>query len=341
MQLTFLAASDRTPMAKHYARSTENEAPSTTPYPRVRRFWSFARQAANIQQLFTLLVTHAEAGHCLLKGALDRPLRHESRAGHTDPGTPTQLLVLDLDTDHGFESIDAFLEAIGLGGISYVLHHSSSAGITATPGLRAHVFVQLARPVAPVQLKLWLRHLNLTVPALREQVSLSATGMTLRYPLDVVSNQNDRLLFIADPVVEGLVDPLAGRRFALCERGIECVDLHTDHLEPAAVQRGTDALVAELRARAGLPERRARYVALPSGGQLLANPEPATVSGVRRARGFVYLNLNGGDSWGYYFPESNPEIVYSFKGHLPVRLADIAPGLWERVRPRDPFAHVA
>jgi hypothetical protein len=67
---------------------------------------------------------------------------------------------------------------------------------------------------------------------------------------------------------------------------------------------------------------------------LPANPEPATVTGVRRARGFVYLNLNGGDSWGYYFPESNAEIVRSFKGDPPVRLSDIAPGLWERVPPR-------
>jgi hypothetical protein len=62
------------------------------------------------------------------------------------------------------------------------------------------------------------------------------------------------------------------------------------------------------------------------------------VTGVRRARGFVYLNLNGGDSWAYYFPESNPEIVRSFKGDPPVRLADFAPGLWEQVRPCDPFA---
>jgi hypothetical protein len=339
MQLTFLAASDRTPMAKSFVRSAG--ALATTPYPLVKRFWSFSRNATDLDQLYALLVAHGEAGHCQLKGPLDRPLRHESRAGRTDPSTPTQLLVLDLDTDQGFESIDAFLEAIGLAGVSYVLHHSSSAGITAKPGLRAHVFIQLATPVAPAQLKLWLRQLNLSVPALRDQVSLSLNGMTLLYPLDVMVNQNDRLLFIADPVVEGLVDPLAGRRFALCERGIESVDLRTDHLDPGAVQRETDALIAELRARAGLPERTARYVALPSGGRLLANPEPATVTGVRRARGFVYLNLNAGDSWGYYFPESNPEILHSFKGEPPVRLADIAPGLWERVRPRDPFAAVA
>jgi hypothetical protein len=65
------------------------------------------------------------------------------------------------------------------------------------------------------------------------------------------------------------------------------------------------------------------------------------VSGVRRARGFVYLNLNGGDSWGYYFPESNPEILHSFKGEPPVRLADIAPDFWEKARPCDPFVAVA
>jgi hypothetical protein len=336
MQLTFLAASDGTRMAKRFVRSSASIV--TTPYPLVRRFCSFARNAADLAQIYALLVAHREAGHCLLKGQLDRTLRHESRAGRTDPNAPTDLLVLDLDFDQGFEDIDAFLEAIGLPGVCYVLHHSSSAGITAQPGLRAHVFVQLARQVAPVQLKLWLRHLNLTVPGLRDQVRLSANGMTLSYPLDVTSCQNDKLLFIADPVVEGLEDPLAGRRFELCQRGIESIDLRPEHLNPGAVQREADAQVSELRAKAGLPERRPRYIALPGRERLLANPEPATVTGVRRARGFVYLNLNGGDSWAYYFPESNPEIVRSFKGDPPVRLAELAPGLWKQVLPHDPFA---
>jgi hypothetical protein len=339
MMVMFLAASDGTRMAKSFVRSSGSVV--TTPYPHVRRFWSFTRNVADLGQLYALLVTHAEAGHCLLKGALDRPLRHESRAWRTDPNAPTNLLVLDLDFDRGFISIDTFLEAIGLGDVSYVLHHSSSAGITAQPGLRAHVFVPLATPVAPAQLKLWLRHLNLTVPGLRDQVRLSANGMTLSYPLDVTSCQNDKLLFIADPVVDGLVDPLAGRRFELCQRGIESVDLRMGHLDTGAVQREADGLVAELRAKAGLPRREPRYVVLPGRERLLANPEPATVTGVRRARGFVYLNLNGGDSWAYYFPESNADIVWSFKGEPPVRLADIAPELWARVCPCDPFAKVA
>jgi len=339
MEITFLAASDGTRMAKSFALSFGTLV--TNPYPHVRRFWSFTRNTSDLDQLYALLVTHAEAGHCLLKGQLDRPLRQEPRAGHTDPNALTDLLVLDLDFDRGFDNIDHFLEAIGLGGVSYVLHHSASAGITAAIGLRAHVFIPLATPVAPVQLKLWLRHLNLTVPGLRDQVRLSANGMTLAYPLDVTSCQNDKLLFIADPVVQGLEDPLAGRRFELCEGAIDRVGLRLNHLDPGVVQRETDALVSELRAKAGLPPREPRYVALPGRERLLANPEPATVTGIRRARGFTYLNLDGGDSFAYYFPDSNPEIVRSFKGDPPARLADIAPGLWAQLRPCDPFAKVA
>lgn len=337
MEITFLAASAGTRMAKSFVRSPESVV--TTPYPMVRRFWSFTRTVHNLEQLYALLATHAEAGHCLLKSSLDRPLRHESRAGRTDPNALTDLLVLDLDFDDGFASIDAFLEAVGLGGVSYVLHHSSSAGITARAGLRAHVFAPLATPAPPAQLKLWLRHLNLSVPGLREQVRLSANGMTVAYPLDVTSCQNDKLLFIADPVVQGMEDPLAGRRFELCVRGIETVELRTEHLDPCAVRLRADELVAQLRAEAGLPRRKPRYVALPGRERLLANPEPATVTGVRRARGFTYLRF--GKSFAYYYADSNPEILHNFKGEPPVRLVDIAPGLWAQIRPRDPFAEVA
>ena len=44
MQLTFLAASDGTRMAKSFALSSGIFV--TTPYPHVRRFWSFTRNAA-------------------------------------------------------------------------------------------------------------------------------------------------------------------------------------------------------------------------------------------------------------------------------------------------------
>ena len=55
MQLTFLAASDGTRMAKSFVRSSGSIV--ITPYPLVKRFWSFTRNATNIGQLYALLVT--------------------------------------------------------------------------------------------------------------------------------------------------------------------------------------------------------------------------------------------------------------------------------------------
>lgn len=339
MELTFLAAANRTRLAKTFQRV--NGGIQVTPYPMVKCFVSVGRRIRTLGQALPLLEAHAKAGHCLLKGSLTRRLLGEPRAGHTVREAPTDWFALDLDFEAGFESIDAFLDALGLGATTYILHHSSSAGLTAKPGLRAHVFLALAEPVAPSALKLWLRYQNLCVPGLRDQIRLCANGMTLRWPLDVTSAQNDKLIFIADPIARGVDDPLAGRRFEFHERGAERLALSTEYLTPGGIQQKTDALVAALRAQAGHPVRSARYVALPSGPRLLANPEPAAVSGVRRARGFVYLNLNGGDSWGYYFPQTNPEILYSFKGEPPVRLADIAPNLYARLRPVDPFQEIA
>jgi hypothetical protein len=40
------------------------------------------------------------------------------------------------------------------------------------------------------------------------------------------------------------------------------------------------------------------------------------------------LNLNGGDSWAYYFPVTNPEVLYNFKGEPPVLLKQIAPDFY-------------
>ena len=50
------------------------------------------------------------------------------------------------------------------------------------------------------------------------------------------------------------------------------------------------------------------------------------------------MNLNGTASWVYFYPESTPELLCSFKVEPAVRLADIAPELSPKVRPRDLFA---
>ena len=335
MLLTFLAAADLTPLAKRFVQSTETL--EVHPYPQVRDFISFTRTATSLEDALVHLQVHAAEGHCLLKGALDRPLVSESRAGHTNPLASTHYLLLDLDFDRGFSDIDHFMSAIGLEGASYILHHSSSSGIRAKTGLRAHILVPLAQPANPSVLKEWLKHLNLSVPELRQQITLSANKMSLVWPLDITTCQNDKIIYIADPVVDGLVDPMAGSRFELCERAKSHATVDLTGLDPEVNRQRTEAAIDTLREHLGLPKAKPRYRATPDGQQLLLNPAAAIVTGERQRRNFVYLNLNGGDSWAYYYPKDNPEIVHNFKGEPAVRLADIAPDYYAQVKPRDPI----
>jgi hypothetical protein len=46
----------------------------------------------------------------------------------------------------------------------------------------------------------------------------------------------------------------------------------------------------------------------------MLKPDSAVITEMKAERGFVYFNLNGGDSWAYYHPESNPDYIYNFKG---------------------------
>jgi hypothetical protein len=42
---------------------------------------------------------------------------------------------------------------------------------------------------------------------------------------------------------------------------------------------------------------------------------------MKMERGFVYFNLNGGDSWAYYHPIDNPTFIRNFKGEPMYRTA--------------------
>jgi hypothetical protein len=112
------------------SRLTKTFTPTEVrPYPNVSQFNSYNYEVGSLEDVLYILQESANRGRCLLKGDLNRELRSERRAGSTSPLTPTSFIVLDLDFDQGFDSIEHFLECIGLSDISYVLHHSSSAGI--------------------------------------------------------------------------------------------------------------------------------------------------------------------------------------------------------------------
>lgn len=298
------------------------------PYPMIRDFTSDRRIVTSIEGFFAEIQFAANQQGVLLKGLLDQPLRNESRAGHTNPHSPTQWVCLDFDFSEGFESVDAALEAIdpALSDVSYVFQHSASAGITRPEGLRGHVFILLDKPVLPSVIKEWAKARNLTVPGLKDQTTLAANGLSLKYPLDVTTNQNDKLLYIAAPVVQGLEDPIAEHRVRLVTKTNATASINFT-TNAATVNTLIGEHVIALRKAAGLRKRtpRTKFV---RDVEILTNPERALVTGIQEARGFVYLNLNHGDSWAYYFPQDNPEILHNFKDEPCVLLKDIAPDVY-------------
>lgn len=265
----------------------------------------------------------------MIKGVLKQPLLNQSRQGMTEAAAPSRLLVLDLDFEEGWNSVDDFLTAIGLGSTSYVFQHSASAGIRYKPGLRGHVFMLTAKDVLPALFKTWLKSVNLSTPVLLNQISLSANGMSLRWPLDITVCQNDKLVYIAPPQCHGFDDPLADSRFVLVEHANDLTNIDFAKASlPGQIDTQIEMRITQLRAIAGYRDAKPKFRAK-GDFEYLSNPTQAAVTGARAQRGFVYLNLNGGDSWAYWFPEDNPEFLYNFKGEPPVKLKAISPEFYQ------------
>lgn len=336
MLLNFLSA--KMPLTKTFTRLPNGEIDKSA-YPLVRNFTSHEVAVHTPKDFHDALVAQASHGHCLLKGRLKRTLVNEPRAGTTDPLEATCWSCFDLDNVRDVASIDQFVYAVlppAFQRADYVLQYSASAGITPGGGLRAHLFFMHDKEFTPEQAKIFLTELNLRNPVLSRQVSLSATGTALRYPLDRTVCQNDKLIYIAAPTLgEGLIDCLAEGRISLVTRAQRLVSFDWTTVEPpAAVEAAVQAKVDELRQATGMRRKVAKFRALRDGELVLTNPDVAVVTGEKRARGFTYLNINGGDSWGYYFRDDSPRYLKNFKGEPAVVLADFLPTYWAQIQDR-------
>jgi hypothetical protein len=339
--LYFLEAS--VPLTKSYTmRSGELVK---TPYPMTWEFTSHKHECNDLPTLERLLKMHAAKGHCMIKGELKRDLVRESRAGMTDSQAPTQLLCLDLDglpemmetvTPSGQVvttplTLDLFLREMGLHDISYVIQWSASYGIV-DKRLRAHLFMYLDKPTAAPLLKQWLIQKNHEVPLLRNATELIKTGNALRWPLDISACQNDKLIYIAPPVLRGIKDPMGKQpRIQLVKHKYDVLSIATTIQSTEKNKQLTHARVNELRDAAGLPSRRFSYKVV-GGQEVMLKPDEAVITEKKTERGFVYFNLNGGDSWAYYHPEDNPKYIFNFKGEPTYLTAELLPEYWAELQ---------
>jgi hypothetical protein len=181
----------------------------------------------------------------------------------------------------------------------------------------------------PQNLKLWVKHKNLSISFLREQLCLTKSNMSLHWGLDITVNQPDKLIYIAPPIISGAEDPVVNRT------KLEVRTNRTVHIPSNAPNTDQDAIniIKQLRSAAGLPEHNlAIKYYKKEKSYIMDGPDKASVTGVKRNGDFTYLNLNGGDSWAYYHFTAVPELLFNFKGEPVYRVQDIAPDYYSNAK---------
>jgi hypothetical protein len=341
MKLTFLEAA--VPLTKRYEKGAGGTLVKT-PYPFVWEFTSHEVVAPDLAAMHRELITHAALGHCLLKGSVSRPLVQESRAGSTDSNGLTDYIVLDLDglpdvftwvDDQEIEhkvnvTLDVFLKAIGLDDYSHIIQWSASYGIE-NARLRAHLFFAIAKHMTAPLLKQWLIQLNHEVAMLRAAMGLTKTGNSISWALDISACQNDKLIYIAPPILKGIKDPMAKQpRIELVKRKHDALTLAAVINSSAKNKELTHKRLEQLREKHGLPKRKTQYK-MHGAVEVMVKPDACTITEMKQERGFVYFNLNGGDSWAYYHPETNPDYIFNFKGEPAYLTKELLPDYWEQL----------
>lgn len=340
MNLYFLQADK--PLTKSYTKRGGELI--KTPYPMTWEFTSHEEQCNDLPTLLRLMTKHAALGHCLLKGQLAKPLVRESRAGSTNTNDSTEWLCLDLDglpenlevqnangqTNSVPLTLDLFLSEMGLGDISYIVQWSASYGISDNK-IRAHVIMMVDKGYAAPLIKQWLIQKNHEVPLLRGAMELTKTGNTIRWPLDISACQNDKLIYIAPPVLKGIKDPMGKTpRIQLVKRKYDILALSSGINTTEKNKQLTHARINELRDAAGLVKRKFNYKVV-GGTEVMLKPDESVITEMKTERGYVYFNLNGGDSWAYYHPENRPDYIYNFKGEPTYLTKELLPDYWSEL----------
>jgi hypothetical protein len=322
VKITFLKAA--IPLTKTFTKTTQGIDKSS--YPNVYEVTSLDETVSDLKSLAGILTKHAALGHCMLKGNISRPLLNESRASTTDPNAETEIALFDVD---GFtcKTPNEFMKLIGLDEVSYVVQYSPSYKIY-DDTLRCHIFVRMSKMLPAPILKQILIDMNFHVVRLRDAINLTKTGNALRYALDITTCQNDKLIYIANPICEGFTPPVKKR--------IEYVAKKKDTWSPGAAPSVmmNKALIEDhitmLRKSAKLPARKNTYKMV-NNVEVLTKPDQSIISGIKEERGFVYFNLNGGDSWAYYHPANNPDFIHNFKGEPVYLTKELLPEYWQQI----------
>ena len=165
-------------------------------------------------------------------------------------------------------------------------------------------------------------------------MKLTATNQSLSMPIDITVNQNDKLIYIAPPnLVGGVKVTLSEPRYQFIKGEKRKATLDFSQLDDDWLRDRANKEINRLRAQVGLVAREFK-TRMYRNSEVASKPDAALVTGCKQERDFVYLNLNGGDSWGYYYPPSNPEYLYNFKGEPTYLMKELLPEYYQEAKAR-------
>lgn len=328
--MRFTVISHAFPLVKKFIKG------EVEPYPNAKKVSSKTYDVTCLADKYVLLDQHAQKGHALLKGNTIRELKTESRSGLTDREALTDNIILDFDNveiheltivpPYSRKNIELVAERLisklpsEFRTADYIVHTSASMG-RQFGRFSLHIEFALKKPVHPKGLKTYLRWLNQHVPELKAQMSLTASGSALKYPLDISLADNSRIIYLGTPYFEGEPNPIPNNEDRLffvhrLERSID-IEPAVRSLDAHVVANEEKKLVKELRRLRGLPEIRHKVQNVRIDGHMVpvvTNPDNCTMQFWREGEEFVYYNINGGDSNAYYVRKYAPQIVHNFKG---------------------------
>lgn len=286
---------------------------------------SQAYTISTINELYLLLAQHAEAGGCLFSGTLTRPLINESRANMASPLTPVETLYLDIDyLPIEFETPQQFIAFLGIENTAYIIKASASNSIPPKKRRSYHAYFLLDQPYTHTHLtalihyfnQKWLKSQpiaskNFTTP---NHTTLNNLNTDIKYPLDPATTLPASLIFIAPPII---TNPHLSQSEHLRQHPKPTFQLLTtptnnDRLSLAPFVLSDYPQTPQTRLRGVNRYKTANRQDQVKESDLKWAAKNAQVTGIREDREWVRLNLNGGDSWGWYHHKDNPTHIFSF-----------------------------
>ena len=329
MQLTFLQAA--VPLTKKYTKRSDGGYDKTS-YPNISKVTSHVEEATTPEDFAAALRVHAEKGHCLHTGSVNKPLLEESRKGSHDKDEKRAWIVLDLDGIE-YASVEEFINELPdqFHEVSYVAQHSPSSGLK--PGLNMHLFFLLDKAESMVVASDTIRHLNFVTKTLRNRVTLTTSQKILSLPLDWIANKNGRVVYITAPECVGFSDPVT-ERIEVVKKAYDELRFNFYTVTPDEMKTQNRTLIDELRAAAGLPKIRGEIFTMGKNGEILrkrhtdkgrihdAEPDSDTI---------MRCNIDGGDSHAYFYYIKRPHLIRNHKGEPALYMEAFDPEYYEKV----------